>query len=129
MAPLRRKADHHYYGKLACCGLFLRKSGDSKPRRSPFCCRVLEICVAGFFGRQQPVLDVDDPIGEFEQPRIMRYHQNLAIPLFGDGGQYRHDRVPVGRIERSSGFVSEHDRGSATMARAIATRCCSPPLS
>lgn len=40
----------------------------------------------------------------------MRYHQNRAVPLFGDVGQYRHDRVTVDRIERSSGFVCKHDR-------------------
>jgi hypothetical protein len=36
------------------------------------------------FTRKQAILDVHDPVGKSEQPRIVRDHKNGASSLFGN---------------------------------------------
>ena len=47
----------------------------------------------------------------------------------GDLGEYRHDRFTVRAVEAAVGSSASTADGFPTMARAMATRCCSPPLS
>ena len=45
---------------------------------------------------ERAVLDVDYPVGKFEQSRIMSHHQNGATSLFGDRRENRHGCLPIG---------------------------------
>src|SRR5262249_14882870 len=60
--------------------------------------------------RQRAILDVDDAIGEFEEPRVVRHHQDSAAVVSGDAGEDGHDRLAVGAVERSGRLIGEDRR-------------------
>ena len=40
--------------------------------------------IVKLLSRERPILDMDDSVGKFEQPRIMSHHQNRTASLSGE---------------------------------------------
>src|SRR5437763_2294406 len=63
------------------------------------------------FIHQTAILDLDDAIGEWNDPRVMGHDQHGALLLMRDGGEDAHDRPPVVAVKRGSWFVGENGGG------------------
>src|SRR3954469_7307874 len=63
------------------------------------------------FVDQTAVLDLDDVVGERNNPWIMRDDQNRAASLVRNRGKDPHDRMPVGAVKGSRRFVGENGGG------------------
>ena len=55
---------------------------------------------AAFLGNDPSVLDMNDPVREWQQTRIMRYNQHGVSPFPGYLGKQLHDRLAIGPIKR-----------------------------
>ena len=64
-----------------------------------------------FFMRQRTILDVEDPIGEFEEPRVVRHNWDGPAMISGDAGEDRHDCLAVGAVKRRGRLIGEDSRG------------------
>src|SRR5262249_21698238 len=54
---------------------------------------------------ERAILDVEDTIGEFEEPRVVRHHQDRAAVVPGNAGEDGHDGVAVDAVESRRWFV------------------------
>ena len=72
------------------------------------------------------VAQEDHPIGPRGVRCVMR-HEDRGAATVAVGPKEPHDGLPGDGVERARRLVREHDRRPPTRARAIATRCCSPP--
>ena len=62
------------------------------------------------FPDKRTVLDVNHPVGKFEQPHIMGDDENGTAAFFGDGRENRHGCLSIGRIQRGGRLVGENGR-------------------
>ena len=60
--------------------------------------------------RQRAILDVENAIGEFEEPRVVGHDQDSPAVVLGDAAENAHDRLAVGAIERSGRLIGEDCR-------------------
>lgn len=60
--------------------------------------------------RQRAVFDVEDPIGVFEQPGVVRHDQHGPAVLPGGAGEDGHDRLAVGAVQRRRRLVGQDRR-------------------
>ena len=81
------------------------------------------------FANDMAIFHVNNPIGERQYTRIMRDDQHRATRLFRNVGQNAHDARPFSLSKEAVGSSARMTAASPAMARAMATRCCSPPLS
>ena len=80
-------------------------------------------------GTEVTILHMEDSIRVFVDARIMRHNQNAAIFIEDILFHKRDDHPACIAIERGGRFVKNQNFGRLMIARAIATRCCSPPES
>src|SRR6516225_4213328 len=66
--------------------------------------------VGELFPDKRTVLDVDHPVGEFKQPRIMGDDKNGTTAFFGNRRENRHGCLSIGRIQRGRRLVGENSR-------------------
>src|SRR5262249_38569373 len=59
---------------------------------------------------ERAILDVDDTIGEFEEPRVVRHYQDSAAVVSGDAGEDGHDGVAVDAVESRGWFIGQDRR-------------------
>ena len=77
----------------------------------------------------QAVADPDDPVGVGGDGRVVR-HQDDREAVLGVELAEEVEDLPAGlRVEVAGRLVGDQERASLTSARAMATRCCSPPES
>ncbi len=62
-----------------------------------------------FLANDPSVLDMNDPVREWQQTRIMRHNQHGVSPFPGDLGKELHDRLAIGAIKRGRGLVRKDD--------------------
>ena len=62
---------------------------------------------AAFLTRNPSVFDVNDPIGKWQEPRIMGHNQHGPSRLSGNFGKYFHDRAAIIAVQRGGGLVGE----------------------
>jgi hypothetical protein len=85
-------------------------------------------------GPQPPVLEVQDPVGDVEDPVVVRDQQDRRAPLAGECLHAIDDLATGGLVERRRGFVREHhgrladERAGDRDALALAARELLGPL-
>lgn len=72
------------------------------------------------------ILNADDPFRLRRNPIIM-CNENHGAALLAELMQDAHDLLAGMGIKVAGRLVGQNDRGRASTARAIATRCCWPP--
>ena len=65
---------------------------------------------AGFLADDAAVLDMDDPVGERHEPRIVGDDQHAAARVLGDVRQDTHDGLAVLAVQRGGRLVGQDHR-------------------
>src|SRR6185436_12137059 len=65
---------------------------------------------AGFLADDAAVLDMDDPVSERHEPRIVGDNQNAAARVLGDGRKDTHDGLAVLAVQRRGRLIGQDHR-------------------
>ena len=68
-------------------------------------------------------------MGAFRGQWVMGDHEHCLAMVLNEAAEQVEDLIRTFAVEVAGGLVAEQERGSATIARAIPTRCSCPPES